>query len=93
MKLDVAPPGQIATMKMPNFHSGGRSVIETMKNARRGKKINCRANPIDMLLGDWTTFLKSPLVNEADIPNVMRASVRDIRMSIKLLKVWLSCSH
>jgi hypothetical protein len=83
MKLDVVPPGQIATTKSPTFQKGFRLDVVAISKAIRGRNISCINNPKFNTLELLNIFLKSTTHSEEPILNMIRPNVIDNKKSIE----------
>ena len=74
IKLEMFPPGQAATIIIPNAILGCGLISITNKKVNNGNKINCDNMPIKINFGRCKRSLKSLMVIDKATPNITTAS-------------------
>ena len=81
MKLEILPPGQAATINIPNAILGKGSIIKTSKKVIAGNKMNWLVNPTINAFGFDHKGLKSEIVISKATPNITKPKTRFITHS------------
>ena len=71
MKFETFPPGQEATMIIPNATLGGGLMIMISKKVSAGITKNCANTPINGPLGERIARLKSSRLKSSETPNMI----------------------
>jgi len=79
MKLEVVPPGHIATMMSPTFSAGVRLANSAIIKAQIGKKTICKKSPKYRGFDFLNIFSKSAKRRELPIAKVISISTAERR--------------
>lgn len=89
MRFEEVPPGEIETIKMPSFQIGSIGAKLIIKTASRGRNTNCKLKPVYKALDLANVLIKSLILNEDPIPNIMNPNVIEITISITATNQYL----
>ena len=94
MKLEILPPGQLATRSIPRHTIGVRIGFRIIirRKVTRGRPIHWRMTPVRMDLGFTNTSLRVEALIFKAIPNMMRPSTMLITRPVPLPRFRLTAS-
>ena len=78
MKFEVAPPGQMETIKIPILSSAERLVKDDTNRATAGKSNSWNISPKKIAFGALNWSLNSLVESEVPMPNIIKAIASDM---------------